>query len=58
MRAPSAASWSATSAVCSAASRVFEDAGPDDGRLEIGVVNADGVVDWVRTLARNGGRPR
>jgi YegS/Rv2252/BmrU family lipid kinase len=31
---------------------VFEDARPDDGRLEIGVVNADGVVDWVRTLAR------
>ena len=31
---------------------VFEDARPDDGRLEIGVVNADGVADWVRTLAR------
>jgi YegS/Rv2252/BmrU family lipid kinase len=31
---------------------VFEDATPDDGRLEIGVVNADGVVDWMRTLAR------
>jgi YegS/Rv2252/BmrU family lipid kinase len=31
---------------------VFEDARPDDGRLEIGVINADGVVDWVRTLAR------
>jgi YegS/Rv2252/BmrU family lipid kinase len=31
---------------------VFEDAQPDDGRLEVGVVNADGVVDWVRTLAR------
>jgi YegS/Rv2252/BmrU family lipid kinase len=31
---------------------VFEDASPDDGRLEIGVVNADGVVDWMRTLAR------
>jgi YegS/Rv2252/BmrU family lipid kinase len=31
---------------------VFDDARPDDGRLEIGVVNADGVVDWVRTLAR------
>ena len=25
---------------------------PHDGRLEIGVVNADGVVDWMRTLAR------
>ena len=31
---------------------VFEDASPDDGRLELGVVNADGVTDWVRTLAR------
>jgi diacylglycerol kinase (ATP) len=31
---------------------VFADARPDDGRLELGVVNADGVVDWVRTLAR------
>ena len=31
---------------------VFEDASPDDGRLEIGVVHADGVTDWVRTLAR------
>ena len=31
---------------------VFEDARPDDGRLELGVVNADGITDWVRTLAR------
>lgn len=31
---------------------VFEDASPDDGKLEIGVVNADGMVDWMRTLAR------
>ena len=31
---------------------VFEDARPDDGRLELGVVNADGVVEWIRTLAR------
>jgi YegS/Rv2252/BmrU family lipid kinase len=31
---------------------VFEDARPDDGRLEIGVVNADGVTDWIRTLTR------
>ena len=31
---------------------VFHDASPDDGRLEIGVVNADGIGDWVRTLAR------
>ena len=31
---------------------MFEDARPDDGRLELGVVHADGVTDWVRTLAR------
>jgi YegS/Rv2252/BmrU family lipid kinase len=31
---------------------VFEDARPDDGLLEVGVVNADGITDWVRTLAR------
>ena len=31
---------------------VFEDARPDDGRLEIGVVTAEGVVEWIRTLAR------
>ena len=31
---------------------VFEDASPTDGRIEIGVVSADGVVDWMRTLAR------
>jgi diacylglycerol kinase (ATP) len=31
---------------------VFEDARPDDGRLEVGVVNADGITDWVRALAR------
>ena len=31
---------------------VFQDARPDDGRLEVGVVNADGVTDWLRTLAR------
>jgi diacylglycerol kinase (ATP) len=31
---------------------VFEQAKPDDGRLEIGVVSADGITDWVRTLAR------
>jgi diacylglycerol kinase (ATP) len=30
---------------------VFEDARPDDGRLEVGVVNADGITDWARTLA-------
>jgi diacylglycerol kinase family enzyme len=31
---------------------VFERASPDDGRLDIGVVTADGVVEWGRTLAR------
>jgi diacylglycerol kinase (ATP) len=31
---------------------VFEDARPDDGRFEIGIVNAEGIADWVRTLAR------
>ena len=31
---------------------VFEDARPDDGRLELGVAHADGVADWMRTLAR------
>jgi YegS/Rv2252/BmrU family lipid kinase len=31
---------------------VFDDADPEDGRLEVGVVNADGVMDWMRTLAR------
>jgi diacylglycerol kinase (ATP) len=31
---------------------VFADAEPDDGRLDLGIVNAEGVADWVRTLAR------
>ncbi len=31
---------------------VFPDARPDDGVLELGVVNADGPVQWARTLAR------
>jgi YegS/Rv2252/BmrU family lipid kinase len=31
---------------------VFDDARPDDGRLDLGVVNADGITDWMRTLAR------
>jgi hypothetical protein len=30
----------------------FADARPDDGRLEIGVVTADGLVDWARTMSR------
>jgi diacylglycerol kinase (ATP) len=31
---------------------VFEQARPDDGLLELGLVSADGVVDWARTIAR------
>jgi diacylglycerol kinase (ATP) len=31
---------------------VFEDARPDDGRLDVGVVTAEGAVQLVRTLAR------
>jgi diacylglycerol kinase (ATP) len=31
---------------------VFPDARPDDGQLELGVVTAEGVVQWMRTLAR------
>ena len=31
---------------------VFPDARPDDGQLELGVVTAEGVVQWARTLAR------
>ena len=31
---------------------VFPDARPDDGRLELGVATAEGVVQWARTLAR------
>jgi diacylglycerol kinase (ATP) len=30
----------------------FEDARPDDGRLDVGVVTADGVLDWSRMMAR------
>jgi diacylglycerol kinase family enzyme len=30
----------------------FEDARPDDGKLEIGVVTADGLLEWGRMLAR------
>ena len=32
--------------------QAFEDARPDDGLLEVGVVNAEGVVQWTRALAR------
>jgi diacylglycerol kinase (ATP) len=31
---------------------VFEEARPDDGLIELGVVSADGVIDWARTIAR------
>jgi YegS/Rv2252/BmrU family lipid kinase len=30
----------------------FQDARPDDGRLEVGVVTADGLWQWARTLGR------
>jgi diacylglycerol kinase (ATP) len=31
---------------------VFEDAHPDDGLLELGVVSAESMLEWGRTLAR------
>ena len=31
---------------------VFEDAQPDDGELELGVVTAEGLLEWARALAR------
>jgi diacylglycerol kinase (ATP) len=31
---------------------VFEDAVPDDGKLELGVVTAEGLIEWGRMLAR------
>jgi diacylglycerol kinase (ATP) len=31
---------------------VFPDARPDDGMLELGIVTAEGLVKWTRTLAR------
>jgi YegS/Rv2252/BmrU family lipid kinase len=30
----------------------FDEARPDDGRLEVGVATAQGVLDWARTLGR------
>jgi diacylglycerol kinase (ATP) len=30
----------------------FEDARPDDGALELGVVTADSMLEWARTIAR------
>ncbi len=36
----------------------FQDARPDDGRLELGVVTADGMLQWARALARTAtGKP-
>ena len=32
--------------------KVFPDARPDDGRLELGIVSAEGLFEWTRTLAR------
>ena len=31
---------------------VFDDAQPDDGMLDVGVVTADGLSQWMRTLTR------
>lgn len=31
---------------------VFSDARPDDGRLEVGVVTASGMLEWARTLGK------
>ena len=31
---------------------VFPDASPDDGMLELGIVTAEGLLQWARTLAR------
>ena len=31
---------------------VFPDARPDDGMLELGVVTAQGLLEWTRTLTR------
>jgi diacylglycerol kinase (ATP) len=32
--------------------RAFDDARPDDGYLDVGVVTADGALQWARTLGR------
>jgi diacylglycerol kinase (ATP) len=32
--------------------QVFDDARPDDGRLDVGVTTAEGAVQWARTLGR------
>jgi diacylglycerol kinase (ATP) len=38
--------------------QVFADAKPDDGRLDIAVITAEGVAEWTRAVARTiAGRP-
>jgi diacylglycerol kinase (ATP) len=32
--------------------RAFDDARPDDGRLDVGVATAEGALQWARTLGR------
>ena len=32
--------------------QAFDDASPDDGRLELGVVTAEGLLEWGRMIAR------
>ena len=32
--------------------RAFDDARPDDGRLEVGVATAEGAWEWLRTLGK------
>ncbi len=55
------ANWYAGNATCILAGNVgelfggveiFEDARPDDGLLEFGVVTAEGALQWSRTIAR------
>ena len=46
------ASCSATSAKLFGGVEAFDDARPDDGKLELGVVTADGLVQWGRMIAR------
>jgi len=33
----------------------FEDARPDDGKLELGVLTAEGLLEWCRMIARTAG---
>ena len=47
-----AASSPATSASLFAGVEVFADAEPDDGRLDIAVITAEGLAEWARTVAR------